>query len=32
MSESQPAVKDANELSEQARKLRARLGEFRGRL
>ena len=32
MSEMQPTVKDANELTEQMRKLRARLGEFRGRL
>jgi hypothetical protein len=32
MTASEPGVKDANELGEQARKLRARLGEFRGRL
>jgi hypothetical protein len=28
----QSATKDANELMEQLRELRARLGEFRGRL
>jgi hypothetical protein len=32
MSETQSAIKDANELAEQLRHLRARLGEFRGRL
>jgi len=32
MSESEAAVKDANELTEQLRHLRGRLGEFRGRL
>jgi len=32
MSESTAAVKDANELTEQLRRLRERLGEFRGRL
>ena len=32
MNEKQTAVKDANELTEQLRNLRERLGEFRGRL
>jgi hypothetical protein len=32
MSETPSAIKDANELTEQLRELRARLGEFRGRL
>lgn len=32
MSETQSAVIDANELTEQLRDLRERLGEFRGRL
>ena len=32
MNEKQTVVKDANELTEQLRNLRARLGEFRGRL
>jgi len=32
MSESAADVKDANELTEQLRRLRGRLGEFRGRL
>jgi hypothetical protein len=32
MSESTPAVPDAAELGERARVLRARFGEFRGRL
>jgi hypothetical protein len=32
MSETQTPTKDANELTEQLRELRARLGEFRRRL
>ena len=32
MNERQTVVKDANELTEQLRNLRTRLGEFRGRL
>jgi hypothetical protein len=32
MSETLPDNRDANELREQTRRLRARLGEFRGRL
>jgi hypothetical protein len=32
MNEMQTVVKDANELTEQLRNLRTRLGEFRGRL
>jgi hypothetical protein len=32
MSETESPTKDPNELTEQLRELRARLGEFRGRL
>jgi hypothetical protein len=32
MTETKSTATDANELTEQLRKLRARLGEFRGRL